>query len=110
MMRTPTDSTQVLKDISVGGSAYPNSFANVGGTLYFNANDGSTGRELWKSNGTGSGTVFVKDLSPGTTSGHCGSSPRRRCLRAYERGRDLAYVSDAPGTFEMRAVSGRVCE
>jgi ELWxxDGT repeat protein len=33
--------------------------------LFFSANDGMTGRELWKSNGTTSGTVLVKDINPG---------------------------------------------
>ncbi len=35
---------------------------NVGGTLYFSANDGASGVELWKSDGTVDGTVLVKDI------------------------------------------------
>lgn len=34
--------------------------------LYFSANDGQTGEELWKSDGTPEGTVLVEDLSPGS--------------------------------------------
>ncbi|MDH4203176.1 MAG: hypothetical protein OEV87_09820 [Phycisphaerae bacterium] len=37
----------------------------MNGTLYFSANDGVHGQELWKSNGTQSGTVMVKDINPG---------------------------------------------
>ena len=35
------------------------------GTLFFRANDGEHGDELWKSDGTAAGTVLVKDINPG---------------------------------------------
>ena len=34
-------------------------------TLYFSATDRTNGVELWKSDGTASGTVMVKDINPG---------------------------------------------
>ena len=43
----------------------------VGTRLYFVADDGVSGTELWKSDGTASGTVRVKDIRPGST----GSNP-----------------------------------
>ena len=43
----------------------PFGFAGVAGTLFFNADDGIHGRELWKSDGTKAGTVLVKDIDPG---------------------------------------------
>ncbi|GGB81827.1 ELWxxDGT repeat protein [Dyadobacter sediminis] len=38
----------------------------VGQTLYFSARHTATGEELWKSDGTTSGTVLVKDINPGS--------------------------------------------
>ena len=38
---------------------------NYNGTLFFIADDGESGRELWKTNGTSEGTVRVKDIRAG---------------------------------------------
>src|SRR5262245_57599686 len=64
--------TVLVKDIRPGSSPYgypygsdPQHLTAVGGTLFFAANDGTHGTELWKSNGTAAGTVLVKDSSPG---------------------------------------------
>lgn len=43
----------------------PVQFTDVGGTAFFFADDGATGRELWKTDGTAAGTVLVKDINPG---------------------------------------------
>ena len=40
---------------------------DVNGTLYFVANDGTSGQELWKSNGTATGTTMVKSIYTGAT-------------------------------------------
>ena len=47
--------------------------ADIGGTLYFAANDGAHGYELWKSDGTRVGTVMVSDLNHGKRSSSPGS-------------------------------------
>ena len=65
--------TFLVKDIHPGpsGSSFPDDLTNVNGTLYFQANDGAHGVELWKSNGTAAGTVMVRDIDSGSS----GSGP-----------------------------------
>jgi ELWxxDGT repeat protein len=65
--------TVLVKDIFPGppsgslGSANPSSLTNINGSLFFAADDGTNGKELWKSDGTNAGTVIVKDITPGIT-------------------------------------------
>ncbi len=48
--------TSLVRDIFSGSSnSYPDALVNVGGTLYFSANNGFVGDELWKSDGTAAG-------------------------------------------------------
>ncbi|MCB0180090.1 MAG: hypothetical protein KDI62_17785, partial [Anaerolineae bacterium] len=54
----------MVKDINPSGGTSPFFLTNVNGVLYFFADDGSHGWELWKSNGTAAGTVMVKDINP----------------------------------------------
>ena len=66
--------TRMVKDIrpgprpccrGQGASSYPSGLTAVGKTLYFTADDGIHGPELWRSNGTARGTRIVKDIVPG---------------------------------------------
>ena len=64
--------TSMVKDINSGApSSYPASneyvMVAIGSTLYFAADDGSNGVELWKSDGTSSGTSLVKNINSGSS-------------------------------------------
>jgi ELWxxDGT repeat protein len=59
-----------VKDVNPGpGGSSLSELTVFDGTLYFRANDGSNGDELWKSDGTEGGTVPVFDLNPGASNG-----------------------------------------
>jgi len=69
MLSTP----RRVADIRPGSfGSSPRYLTAVGNTLYFVANDGSRGYELWKSDGTSGGTRRVADVNPGSAD----SNPR----------------------------------
>lgn len=71
--------TALIKDINPNPPAAPPLlyfmpdiapyFFNFQNTLYFTANDGTDGAELWKTDGTTGGTTLVKDINPGSADG-----------------------------------------
>jgi ELWxxDGT repeat protein/cysteine-rich repeat protein len=73
--------TVLVKDICLGPEtsdlgplSYENQtgFADLNRSLFFAADDGTSGRELWRSDGTEEGTQQLADIVPGSG----GSSPR----------------------------------
>ena len=64
--------TVLVKDIKTGpsigsfGSGLGGKLTNVNGTLFFIADDGAHGLEVWKSDGTEEGTVLVRDINAGS--------------------------------------------
>jgi ELWxxDGT repeat protein/uncharacterized repeat protein (TIGR03803 family) len=65
----------LVKDINTTASSEgsdPALLVTVGSTVFFVANNGSSGAELWKSDGNEAGTVMVKDIWAGSA----GNSPR----------------------------------
>lgn len=63
----------LIKDINPGATSSNICFlTDVDDLLFFAANNGINGMELWKSDGTHSGTVLVKDINPGAASSSMG--------------------------------------
>jgi ELWxxDGT repeat protein len=99
--------TVLVKDIRPGGdSAFPASswpptnlpfLVGANGTLFFAANDGVHGEELWTSDGTEAGTQLLADVVPGSG----GSSPSNLTVSG-----PLVYFSavDDPTGRELYAV------
>jgi ELWxxDGT repeat protein len=54
----------MIKDIFPGSSGSYPGLTVVNGTVFLTATDGTTGTELWKTDGTAAGTVRVKDVNP----------------------------------------------
>uniref|UniRef100_UPI002FDAB7AB ELWxxDGT repeat protein n=1 Tax=Flavobacterium sp. TaxID=239 RepID=UPI002FDAB7AB len=58
--------TQLVTTTLVGTNSNVANLTNVNGVLYFTANVGNTGSELWRSDGTVQGTLLVKDINEGS--------------------------------------------
>ncbi|MDC0710840.1 hypothetical protein POL68_20360 [Stigmatella sp. ncwal1] len=73
---TPTGTVplRTFSQLTEAGGSWeePPDAVRVGGTLFFKAEDGAHGFELWKSDGTAFGTVLVKDIVPGPESSYVG--------------------------------------
>ena len=75
-------STRLVKDIWPGPttglhpySSAPDMIAVGSRWVYFSAQDGQNGLELWRSDGTAANTTMVRNIRPGGTTSH--SKPRR---------------------------------
>jgi ELWxxDGT repeat protein len=57
-------------DVNPNTSSYPGSLISDGDKLYFKADNGFNGYELWITDGTDEGTQMVKDINPGVSQSH----------------------------------------
>lgn len=67
-MSDGTSASQV-KDLNPAGSGAPHELEEWEGEVLFAADDGSTGTELWRTDGTGLGTTLAADTEPGPVGG-----------------------------------------
>ena len=58
--------TAMFKDINTqsGGNSEPTDFILFDNKMYFTADDGINGKELWESDGTITGTILKQDINP----------------------------------------------
>ena len=105
-----TSGTKIVKDINVGSgdafSSLNHDFHSIGDTLFFNANDGTHGIELWRTNGTESGTMMVEDFNPSGNSANswilnAGTSILHMAYNGseYVRSYDPANIGGVPSSF-----------
>jgi len=65
-----------LKDINpLTGNSYPSNPIYYKGKIFFNADDGTNGPEMWVSDGSDIGTTFFKNIHPGSVIGSNFNSP-----------------------------------
>jgi ELWxxDGT repeat protein len=108
--------TGVLRDIRPGpahGLSEAGVFAlTAGDRLFFQADDGRSGVELWTSDGTAAGTHIVRDIAPGAASSHPfpgAAVAGRLYFVSYTAGRSRLWRSDgsAAGTHPVRGFPTR---
>ena len=97
-----TEGTQLLIDIDPSTDNYgnanssaPESLTEFNGKLYFSADDGETGRELWVSDGTAEGTELLLDIVPGISE------------YGYAYSSDIRYFTELNGKLYFRADDGK---
>jgi ELWxxDGT repeat protein len=95
-----------VKDINPTGDANPSELTHVNGplfaagTLFFAANDGVHGVELWKTNGTEAATVLVKDID-GTPASSSPANLTRVSGGAFSAGRLFFTADDGVNGVEL---------
>lgn len=105
--------SSLLKDIAPGATSGVTQstqyMSRVNNKIFFIANDGSTGRELWVTDGTAAGTKLVKDIVPGPE-GSLADQPldpftfgNKIVFRTSLSQRQSVWISDgtSDGTYEI---------
>src|SRR6185503_17845655 len=77
----------LIKDIFVGDDSHPDGFVQYSSNVYFSADDGTTGIELWRSDGV-TATLFA-NLHPSA-----GSNPKLLTVASAK----LFFVATTPTT------------
>lgn len=76
-------------NLRAGGSSFPKYLNAIGNKVYFNAQDGVHGEELWVTDGTDTGTRMIADIVPGSGS----SQP----VYFTPLGTQVVFIATTPG-------------
>ncbi len=68
LYRVEEGTLKLVADINENGSSYPGYLTTVNNTLVFIAQNDEFGRELWRTDGTETGTQLLMDITAGTQS------------------------------------------
>jgi ELWxxDGT repeat protein len=96
----------LVKDINPGStynqSSYPDEMVTFRGKVLFVADEASSGRELWITDGSGSGTRLLADFNPGEESSepHILGTARSLLFGYSSRSGERAYLWRSDGTRE----------
>ena len=97
--------TSLLRDINPSGSATPSFLETLTGgsasKVIFRANDGTSGYELWATDGTSAGTTLVKNINTVASSGSDPGSPV-----SLGNGKAIFRASDGTNGFELWVTDG----
>lgn len=97
--------TVLLKDINPNGDGFLNDnrayvrinqFKIFNNELYFFADNGTNGMEIWKTNGTEAGTMMLKDINPGFNASYRPALDQRP--RIVEHNNELYFYVSSSGS------------
>jgi ELWxxDGT repeat protein len=101
--------TVMLKDINPNGNGFLKDgsttlrigqFAKLNKELYFYADNGTNGLELWKTNGTTAGTFMIKDINVGFPGSYTSNTSLRPRFVAHNN--ELYFLVTSQGTNNYR--------
>jgi large repetitive protein len=112
--------TYMVEDLNATGSSFPGqvgyfrpirrqpplSFASIGGMLYFTANDGQTGMELWSTDGTPDSAMQVANINTRARDSGPGDRSSKPAWLASLDGRLLFAASDGSAGMELWRTDG----
>ncbi|PKP47620.1 MAG: hypothetical protein CVT94_10965 [Bacteroidetes bacterium HGW-Bacteroidetes-11] len=99
---------ELLKDVNQGGGSSVTStwMTNHNGKLFFAADDGTHGMELWVSDGTDAGTTLLKDIRPGIDGSNAGYAQSRNNKFAVCNSKLFFLANDGVHGHELWATDG----
>ena len=90
-------------------SVWGSNLTNVNGTLFFTGDNGTSGTELWKSDGTAAGTTLVKDIYPGAYQGAPSSLADVGGVLYFSAADDTTSSADCDTALAAATVSAASC-